>query len=59
MTDEQARCNGMVFDWLDLLCLGLAIVELTLKRQCSWWRVLLPLWTMVGHNALFVAVEFV
>ena len=38
---------------------GLAIVKLTLERQWSWWRVLLPFWTMVGHNALYIAVGFV
>ncbi len=25
----------------------------------SWWRVLLPLWVVLGHNALYIVVGFV
>jgi hypothetical protein len=59
MTDEQSPLQWQGFRLAGLLCLGLAIVKLTLERQWSWWRVLLPFWTMVGHNALYIAVGFV
>ena len=59
MTDEQGPLQWQGFRLAGLLCLGLAIVKLTLERQWSWWRVLLPFWTMVGHNALYIAVGFV
>jgi hypothetical protein len=59
MTDEQGPLQWRGFRLAGLLRLGLAIVKLTLERQWSWWRVLLPFWTMVGHNALYTAVGFV
>jgi hypothetical protein len=59
MTDEQSPLQWQGFRLAGLLCLGLAIVKLTLERQWSWWRVLLPFWTMVGHNALYIAMGFV
>src|SRR5947209_16341066 len=36
-----------------LLCLGSAVLKLTLEGHWSWWRVLLPLWTVLGHNILY------
>lgn len=59
MRNEQGPLQWQGFRLAGLLCLGLAIVKLTLERQWSWWRVLLPLWTIVGHNALYIAVGFV
>ena len=59
MRHEQGPLQWQGFRLAGLLCLGLAIVKLTLERQWSWWRVLLPLWTMVGHNILYIAVGFV
>jgi hypothetical protein len=59
MRAEQGPLQWQGFRLAGLLCLGLAIVKLTLERQWSWWRVLLPLWTMVGHNALYIVVGFV
>ena len=59
MRDEQGPLQWQGFRLAGLLCLGLAIVKLTLERQWSWWRVLLPFWTMVGHNALYIAAGFV
>ncbi|MDA1315973.1 MAG: hypothetical protein O2968_21835 [Acidobacteria bacterium] len=41
------------------LCLVLAVLKLTIEGQWSWWRVLIPLWVVLGHNALYVAVGFV
>jgi hypothetical protein len=59
MRDEQGPLQWQGFRLAGLLCLGVAIVKLTLEKQWSWWRVLLPFWTMVGHNALYIAVGFV
>jgi hypothetical protein len=41
------------------LCLLLAVLKLTIEGHWSWWRVLLPLWVVLGHNALYIAVGFV
>jgi hypothetical protein len=48
MRDEQGPLHWHGFRLAGLLCLGLAIVKLTLESHWSWWRVLLPLWTMLG-----------
>jgi hypothetical protein len=42
-----------------LLCLVLAVLKLTIDGHWSWWRVLLPLWVVLGHNALYITVGFV
>jgi glucan phosphoethanolaminetransferase (alkaline phosphatase superfamily) len=42
-----------------LLCLIFAVVKLTIEVHWSWWRVLLPLWVFLGHNALYVLVGFI
>jgi len=42
-----------------LLCLALAVLKLTIAVHWSWWRVLLPLLVVLGHNALYVTVGFV
>ena len=41
------------------LCLALAVLKLTVEGQWSWWRVLLPFWVVLGHNALYIVVGFV
>ena len=41
------------------LCLVLAALKLTIEGDWSWWRVLLPLWVVLGHNALYIVVGFV
>jgi hypothetical protein len=47
------------FYWAGLLCLMLAVLKLTMEGHWSWWRVLLPLWVILGHNALYIAVGLV
>ena len=42
-----------------LLCVGLAVVKLTAEGHWSWWRVLLPIWVILGHNALYILVGFI
>jgi hypothetical protein len=41
------------------LCVVLAVLKLTIEVHRSWWRVLLPLWVVLGHNVLYIAVGFV
>jgi len=41
------------------LCLVLVVLKLTIEGHCSWWRVLLPLWVVLGHNALYIVVGFI
>jgi hypothetical protein len=33
-----------------LLCLVAAVLKLALEAHWSWWRVLLPVWAVLGHN---------
>lgn len=47
------------FTWAGFLCLALAALKLTIEGHWSWWRVLLPLWVVLGHNALYIAVGFI
>ena len=47
------------FYWAGFLCLLLAGLKLTIEGHWSWWRVLLPFWVVLGHNALYIAVGFV
>jgi len=41
------------------LCLVLAVAKPLLGLPWSWWRVLLPFWVMLWHNALYLAVGFI
>src|SRR5215467_9058097 len=45
--------------WAGFLCLVFRALKLTVERQWSWWRVLLPLWVVLGHNIVYIAVGFV
>ena len=47
------------FYWAGFLSMILAVLKLTIEGHWSWWRVLLPVWVVLGHNALYVAVGFV
>ena len=49
----------MGFYLAGFLCLVLAVLKLTIEGQWSWWRVLLPFWVVLGHNALYITVGFV
>jgi len=42
-----------------LLCVGLTVVKLTTEGHWPWWRVLLPLWVIMGHNALYILVGLI
>jgi hypothetical protein len=41
------------------LCLILAILKLTVETHWSWSRVLLPVWTVLGHNLLYIGLGFI
>ena len=47
------------FWWSGLVCLVLAVLKLTLEAHWSWWRVSLPLWAVLGHNIVYIAIGFV
>ena len=40
-------------------CLALAVLKLTMTVHWSWWRVLLPIWVVLGHNILYIVVGLV
>ena len=42
-----------------IVCVMLVVLKLTIQGQWSWWRVLLPLWVVLGHNSLYIVVGFV
>ena len=37
----------------------LAFLKVTVATYWSWWRVMLPLLTILGHNALYILTAFV
>ena len=41
------------------LSLALAVLKLTAMVDWSWWRVMLPLWVFLVHNAAYVLVGFI
>src|SRR5436305_6103436 len=41
-----------------LLCVGSAVVKLTAEGHWSWWRVLLPLWVVLGRLRAFPEANF-
>jgi hypothetical protein len=45
--------------WAGFLCLLLGILKLTVEKHWTWWRVLLPIWAVLGHNLLYIGVGFV
>ena len=46
------------FYWAGFLCLILGVLKLTLETHWSWWRVMLPVWAVLGHNVLYIGVGF-
>ena len=47
------------FSLAAFLCVAFAVLKLTNEVHWSWWRVLLPLWLVLGHNILYVTVGLV
>jgi hypothetical protein len=56
IAQEPIRLAG--FYVAGLLCLVSAVLKLTIEEHWSWWRVLLPLWAVLGHNILYIAIGF-
>ena len=54
---RQIQMRG--FSQAAFLCVALAVLKLTSEVHWSWWRVLLPLWVVLGNNILYVTVGFV
>jgi hypothetical protein len=48
--------RGFLFVWISLPCVSGP--ETDDRGHWSWWRVLLPLWVVLGHNALYLTVGF-
>jgi hypothetical protein len=46
------------FYWAGFLSLILGVLKLTLEMHWSWWRVMLPVWAVLGHNVLYIGVGF-
>jgi hypothetical protein len=53
---QQFQAKG--FYVAGFLSLILTVLKLTEMKQWSWWRVLLPLWLLIGHNAMYLLVGF-
>lgn len=47
------------FYWAGFLSLILGTLKLTVETRWSWSRVLLPAWTVLGHNLLYIGVGFI
>jgi hypothetical protein len=54
---NQIQTTG--FYGLGFVSLVLAVLKLTVMVHWSWWRVLLPFWVFLGHNATYVLVGFI
>ena len=63
MTERRHKVRPQIqvlgFYVAGFLCLVLAVLKLTIAGHWSWWRVLLPLSVVLGHNALYITVGFV
>src|SRR5882672_1830532 len=63
MTEKRHNVRPQIqvlgFYLAGFLCLVLAVLKLTIEGHWSWWRVLLPLSVVLGHNALYITVGFV
>ena len=47
------------FYWAGFLCVIFGVLKLTVETHWSWWRVLLPVWAVLGHNLLYISVGLV
>ena len=59
MSIGQQPIQLLGFYLAGMLCLCSAVLKLTLEGHWSWWRVLLPLWTVLGHTILYIVVGFI
>jgi len=54
---KQIQTTGFYLS--GFLSLALAVLKLTAIVDWSWWRVVLPLWVFLGHNAAYLLVGFI
>jgi len=47
------------FYWAGFLCLILGALKLTAEKHWTWWRVFLPVLSVLGHNLVYISVEFI
>jgi hypothetical protein len=59
MSIGQQPIQLLGFSVAGLLCVGMAVLKLTVEGHWSWWRVLLPLWAVLGHNILYIVIGFI
>ena len=45
--------------WAGFLCLISGVLKLTVETHWSWWRVMLPVWAVLGHNVVYIGVGFI
>ena len=55
---KEGELQWAGFNVAGLLSLVLMALKLALALPWSWWRVLLPLWVVLWHNAVYIAVGF-
>ena len=53
---KEAEPQRAGFNVAVVLCLLLMVLKLKLALLWSWWRVLLPLWVVLWHNGVYMAV---
>jgi len=54
---KQIQTTGFYLS--GFLALALTVLKLTAIVDWSWWRVMLPLWVLLGHNAAYMLVGFI
>jgi hypothetical protein len=54
---KQIQTTGFYLS--GFLSLALAALKLTAIVDWSWWRVMLPLWVFLGHNAAYLLIGFI
>ena len=58
MRIAQQPIQSAGFYLAGLLCVVSAVLKLTIEGHWSWWRVLVPLWAVLGYNLLCILVGF-
>ena len=57
MMNDEVQWTGF---WVGgFASLALTVVKLASALRWSWWRVWLPLWVVLLHNAVYVGAGFI
>ena len=60
MSRESEHAVQTIGLWIfGFLSVVLAVLKLTLAAYWSWWRVMLPLLAVLGHNALYMLTALI